>query len=47
MGSHLSNLEVIFYNLGNAMLMIQNMNKALARGFKETIDVVKTQYVRT
>jgi len=41
-GSHLSNLEAIFYNLGTAMLMIQNMNKALERGFKKTIDVVKT-----
>ena len=41
-GSHLSNLEATFYNLGTAMLMIQNMNKALERGFKKSIEVTKT-----
>ncbi len=42
-GNHLSNLEATFYNLGTAILLISgNTHLALERGFKKTIDVVKT-----
>lgn len=42
-GSHLDNLEAKAHNLGTAFLMASgNIHKALERGFKKSIEVIKT-----